>query len=274
MKGVAAFLVVVAASLLFQFKILREITLSEMVFIPAGKFIMGTSPEEAKRLSSNEEWVEEMFYNEQPAREVSLEAFYIDRYEVTNRQYKRFIDTTGYKQPSHWVNNTYGFGKGGHPVVAVSHNDAQAYAEWAGKRLPTEEEWEKAAQGGSSREYPWGEESPVIKIAGRFSLYRCNIRMAQNYDTKAVGSYPWGQSPFGINDMAGNAAEWVDTPYKPYSGNKHRDEDYGKGYCTIRGGCWFGESFYARVAARRGLSPSESDLGTGFRCAKSLNNKK
>jgi len=274
MKGAAAFLVVVAASLLFQFKILREITLSEMVLIPAGKFAMGTSPAEAKKLSSNDEWNEKMFYNEQPAREVCLESFYIDRYEVTNRQYKRFIDATGHKPPSHWVDNTYGFGKGNHPVVGVSYYDAQAYAKWAGKRLPTEEEWEKAAQGTSSREYPWGEEPPVIKIWDRFSLSRCNIRMARIYDTKAVGNYPWGQSPFGIDDMAGNAAEWVDTPYKPYPGNKHRDRDYGKGNYTLRGGCWFGESFYARVASRRGFSPSGSDLGTGFRCAKSLNKKK
>ena len=274
MKGVAAILVVVAASFFFQFKILREITLSEMVLIPAGKFTMGTSSAEAKRLSSSKKWEEEMFYNEQPAREVWVETFYLDRYEITNRQYKNFIDATGHKPPGHWVNNTYEFGKGNHPVIGVSYYDAKAYAEWAGKRLPTEEEWEKAARGTSEWEYPWGAEPPVIKISGRFSLYRCNIRTTQAFDTKAVGSYPWGQSPFGINDMAGNATEWVDTPYKPYPGNTHQDKEYGKGYYTLRGGCWFAEPFYARVASRKGFSPTKSDLGTGFRCAKSLNNKK
>ncbi|TKJ33572.1 hypothetical protein CEE39_03570 [bacterium (candidate division B38) B3_B38] len=269
MRGVAVFLVVVAALLLFQFKILREITLSEMVLIPTGKFTMGTSLENAKRLASVGKWKEEIFSNEQPAREVWVEAFYIDRYEVTNRQYKKFIDATGHRPLTHWVNNTYEFGKGNHPVVGVSYYDAKAYAEWAGKRLPTEEEWEKAARGTSGAEYPWGEEPAVIKMVGGFSLYRCNIQMAQTFDTKAVGSYLWGQSPFGINDMAGNVTEWVDTPYKPYPRAKYQDEDYGRGYYILRGGNWFGEPFYARAASRMGLSPSESDLGTGFRCAKS-----
>jgi len=269
-KGVAAFLAVVAAFLLFQFKILGEITLSEMVLIPAGKFTMGTSPAEAEKLSSSGDWEEEMFYNEQPTREVWVEAFYIGRFEVTNRQYKKFVDATGHKPPSHWMNNTYEFGKGSHPVVGVSYYDAKTYAEWASKRLPTEEEWEKAARGASGGDYPWGKEPPVIKIVDRLSIYRCNIRMAQTYDTKAVGSYPWGQSPFGIDGMAGNATEWVDTPYKPYPRSNYQDKDYGKGYYTLRGGCWFGEFFYARVASRRGFSPSKSDLGTGFRCANSL----
>ncbi len=270
LKGVAVVMVVVAAFLLFQFKILREITLSEMVLIPTGQFTMGTLPEEVKRLASVGKWKEEMFSNEQPAREVWVEAFYLDRYEVTNRQYKKFIDATGHRPPTHWVNNTYEFGKGNHPVVGVSCYDAKAYAEWDGKRLPTEEEWEKAARGTAGAEYPWGEEPPMINIVGGLSLYRCNIQMAQTFDTKAAGNYFWWQSPFGINDMAGNVTEWVDTPYKPYPRAKYQDKDYVKGYYTLRGGSWIGDYFYARVASRMGRSPSDSDLGTGFRCAKSL----
>ena len=274
LKGVAVLMVVVAAFLLFQFKISREITLSEMVLIPTGKFAMGTSPEQVTRLASVGQWKEEMFSNEQPAREVWVEDFYLDRYEVTNRQYKKFIDANGHKPPSHWVNNTYEFGKGNHPVVGVSCYDARAYAEWAGKRLPTEEEWEKAARGTTGAEYPWGEEPPLIKIVGGLSLYRCNIKMAQTFDTKAVGSYLWGQSPFGINDMAGNVAEWVDSPYKPYPRAKYQDEDYRRGYYILRGGNWFVDCFYARVASRMGRFPSESDFGTGLRCAKSLEKNK
>jgi formylglycine-generating enzyme required for sulfatase activity len=117
--------------------------LKGMVYIPAGDFIMGNDggfPDD-----------------ESPRHAVYLDAYYIDRYEVTNKQYKKFVRATGHRAPFHWINGNYALAEGDHPVVGVSWEDAQAYASWAGKRLPTEAEWEKAARGSDGRIWPWGD---------------------------------------------------------------------------------------------------------------------
>jgi formylglycine-generating enzyme required for sulfatase activity len=159
---------------------------AEMILIPAGEFIMGSPEGEGDD-------------DEHPQHNVFLNAFYIDKYEVTNAQYKQFMDATGHKAPGYWDNERVN--QPNQPVVGVTWHDAVAYARWAGKRLPTEAEWEKAARGIDGRKYPWGNEWDGSKwSSGSGSVV---------YKSAApVGSFPEGTSSYGVMDMAGNVWEW------------------------------------------------------------------
>jgi len=227
-----------------------------MVYIPPGEFIMGSSAEDIKHGADT---------NEFPQRKVFVDGFYIDIYEVTNVQYKVFVDSMHVAPPSHWINGSYPVGMDGYPVVGVSWYDAERYAAFVGKRLPTEEEWEKAARGTDGRKYPWGDS---------FDSRKCN-----NGRTLApVGSFPECVSPYGVFDMAGNAAEWVDAWYAPYprddshQWNPDHPEfkpDYGdKKYRVYRGGSWNNFGKYLRCARRGKAKPTERWNNIGFRCAK------
>ena len=179
-----------------------------MVEIPAGEFLMGDKN-----------------------RKVFVDAFWIGRYPVTNAQYKRFVDATGHKPPRHWQGNTYPADRATHPVVYVTWDDAVAYAKWAGKRLPTEEEWEKAARGTDGRMYPWG---------NYWEEGRCNTSEAGIGNTTPVGHYsPGGDSPYGCADMAGNVWEWTASAWEP--GSERR---------VVRGGSWDFNQWGARCAYR------------------------
>jgi len=163
-----------------------------MVLVPAGEFKMGSGPDEA--------WVNE---DEGPQRVVNLPAFFIDQLEVTNREYKQFIDATGWPAPQSWTKNQYPENADFVPVTSVTWWDATAYARWAKKRLPTEAEWEKAARGVDGRRYPWGDE---------FKAECAN----NDRDLLPGGTKVAGASPFGVLDMAGNAAEWTASAYELY----------------------------------------------------------
>jgi len=254
----------------FWFKIFQDTNLGDMVAVPSGKFMMGTESDSIEELAKISGVDKERLLNEQPQRVMFLQEFYIDKFEVTNNQYKKFIYATGYKPPDNWVNGTYPLGKGNYPVVGVSLMDATAYAKWAGKRIPTEMEWEKAARGDNGKEYPWGSSSISWSFLGLFSLPRCNIETSKKYGTGPVGSYIHGRSPWGAYDMAGNAMEWVDSVYKPYPDSKHWDDDYKKGYYVLRGGSWYTDRFYARSAARIAKLKEEKSLEIGFRCVLSV----
>ena len=144
-----------------------------MIFIPAGEFIMGSSLADLKNLAELDEY---------PQRHVYVAAFYMDVHEVTNAEYKRFVDSTGVETPDRWVNGNYPVGEDGFPVVDISWTDAVAYASFVGKRLPTEAEWEKAARGTDGRRYPWGDEFDVTR--------------ANNGDRlMPIMSFPTGKSP-------------------------------------------------------------------------------
>ncbi|HID22010.1 MAG TPA: hypothetical protein EYP14_06370, partial [Planctomycetaceae bacterium] len=136
----------------------RQADPAQMVFIPAGEFLMGTTSEEVQRLAKQYDVHPSVFASETPRRMVYVKAFWIDRYPVTNGQYQKFVDATGHRPPPAWRGRTCPKGLEDHPVVTVNWHDAAAYARWAGKRLPTEEEWEKAARGTDGRLYPWGDE--------------------------------------------------------------------------------------------------------------------
>jgi len=227
---------------------------NEMILIPAGEFIMGTD----NRLP-----------DEGPEHKVHLKAYYIDRYEVTNLQYRRFNNETHRRSPSHFRNRTFPPGKADHPVTFVSWEDADAYCRWAGKRLPTDQEWEKAARGSDGRMFPWGNE---------FDIKRANTplrwkKLSQFGDTTPVGAFPEGASPYGLMDMSGNVWEWTASWYTAYPKNKVASESYGERYKTLKGGSWFDCSFYncgisAPVFNRAFFAKKVKNDSFGFRCAK------
>jgi formylglycine-generating enzyme required for sulfatase activity len=227
----------------------------QMVLIPAGKFIRGSD----HRLP-----------DEGPQYMAETKAFYIDKYEVTNLQYKQFIDATGRKSPNHFRNRTYPEGKVDHPVVFVSWYDAHDYCKWAGKRLPTDIEWEKAARGTKDdRDYPWGDDFDVNKVNSPVRWKSLNVEG----DTTPVGSFEAGKSPFGLYDMAGNVWEWTDSWYVQYPGNNWPSENYGEQYKVLKGGSWWDCSYYqcgvsAPVFNRSYFKQGVKNSSFGFRCAK------
>ena len=218
---------------------------AEMVLVPAGEFLVGSN-------ESNDE---------KPPHRVYLDAYSIDKYETTNALYKRFMDATGPPAPSDWTNSR--FNELNQPVVGVSWHDADAYCKWAGKRLPTEAEWEKAARGTDGRKYPWGEQ---------WDASRANSTESKLGKTAPVGSYPSGASPYGAQDMAGNAWEWVadwydSTYYKNSPERNPKGPDSGTSR-VLRGGSWGRYAIYLRSASRSYSTPDKRFSDIGFRCAR------
>ena len=241
-----------------------------MVLIPAGEFQMG----------------DDDHADEQPVHTVYIDAFYMDKYEVTNAQYKRFLDATPQWRKSriaspyhdgdylkHWNGNNYPLGKGEHPVTYVSWYAAMAYAKWADKRLPTEAEWEKAARGGLvGQKYPWGNSIDSTK-----ANYNKQVG-----DTTLVGRY--SPNAYGLYDMAGNVLEWcLDTYDADFYVSSSRQNPISGGSAlkvtvnfskistaprVLRGGSWSTLSQSVRVADRTKGNPKLSYFGAGFRCVR------
>ena len=235
-------------------KSLRGENPNPMILVPAGKFIMGTN---------------DRLPDEGPQHEVDLKAFYIDQWEVTNLQFQNFINATHRRSPQHFKNRTFPEGKADHPVTFVSWNDADAYCRWAGKRLPTDEEWEKAARGTDGRIFPWGNEFDPGKANTPHRWGTAN----KEGDTLPVGAFEEGRSPYGVYDMTGNVWEWTASWYQPYPGNTHVNENYGEKYKTLKGGSWWDCSFYkcgisAPTYNRGFFLKSTRNSSFGFRCAK------
>jgi formylglycine-generating enzyme required for sulfatase activity len=202
-----------------------------MVLVPAGEFIFGANNAAA---------------DERPLRKIDLHAYFIDKYEVTNRQYKDAF-------PSH----TFPKGQENRPVVGVTHDTALACADKMGKRLPTELEWEKAARGVDGREYPWGE---------KFDRSLCNSAATARAEVCDVGRFRGGASPYGCLDMAGNVREWTIDWYEAYDGNLDIEKDYGQMYRVLRGGSFKTPAFDVRTSCRlfdRGTIKADD---IGFRC--------
>jgi len=171
--------------------------LPTMVYVPAGEFIMGSDEGDS---------------DEQPVHTVYLDAFYIDKYEVTNAQYRRCVEAGAYSLP-HSTDRYTDPNYAEYPVVYVDWYQAEAYCRWAGKRLPTEAEWEKAARGTEGRIWPWGNafDGSKVNSCDKNCPYDYNDASVDDgyADTAPVGSYPAGASPCGALDMAGNVWEWV-----------------------------------------------------------------
>jgi serine/threonine protein kinase len=221
-----------------------------MVMIPAGEFLMGRDDADDKA--------------ETPQHKRTLPAFFIDKNEVTNEQYLEFVKAKNYPPPSQWKDGTFPAGQGDFPVVNVSWNDARAYAEWAGKRLPSEVEWEYASRGTDGRLFPWGSE------------VRADAAVSKEIGLKTpqpVGSMPAGVSPFGVFDMYGNVWEWCENTFVPYPNSTYQIADSDKGLKMLRGGSYESEQSgkaQTTLTTRSAQAPTYKDPRLGFRCAKSV----
>ena len=213
-----------------------------MVYVPGGTFQMGRD--------DGDEF-------ERPAHAVTVAPFFLDRTEVTNEQYQAFIEQTDHRAPKHWKQGRYAEGTGRLPVVNVSWDDANAYAQWAGKRLPTEEEWEFAARGTDSRLYPWGAEwRENIANTEEINLHR----LAE------VGSYQASASPFGVLDLSGNVWEWTANALTSYDTGKVQDHNIK----VIRGGSADTPREVATATYRGAVRANRGYDKTGFRCARDI----
>lgn len=205
----------------------KKIFPADMQLIPGGYFFSGDEPN---------------------AKKIFLDSFLIDKTPVTNEEYQKFVKATGYHHPEHWKNGEPEKNEKDYPVYNVSWYDAEAYALWAGKRLPTEEEWEKAARGSDKRIYPWGD---------NFDVNFCNI-LRKNKHATPVKKYPLGRSYYGLYDMAGNVWEWTDTP-----------ADEKKSY-IIKGGSWSDNEKTAQCFYKTSELADKKYDNIGFRCAKDI----
>jgi iron(II)-dependent oxidoreductase len=208
---------------------------------------------------------------ELPQRQVYLDAFMIDRFEVSNVEYLRFVLGTGADWPKFWRENPFPEKAALHPVINVSWYEADAYCRWAGKRLPTEAEWEKAARGVDGRIFPWGNE-PAGWI--KSNIAHPGSKRGFKYPPLAnINRYDNGASPYGVYQMAGNVSEWVSDWFDPeYYRHSHDMNPQGPmtGELKVfRGGSWNEDPEVARSAGRNGGSPDRESYLTGFRCAKS-----
>ena len=270
---------------------------AEMILIPGGRFLMGSTGAEIdaqfRDTGLPEDWKKHTL-DEEPRHKRTIEPFYIYKYEVTNEHYKAFIDATGHRAPPHWKGKDFPAGKGRHPVVEVSWDDAQAYCRWAGTQLPTEAQWEYAArgpepaEGKSSRVFPWGDawdrrlSNNASNHAGKELTSAEDWKTWYEGDQKSlypltshVGSFPKSVSPFDIHDMAGNAWEWCAEIQAPYADQRAADapkdtpkNDAAKKLRARRGGSWANVALHIRSADRQPAPQDDLNLYTGFRCVK------
>ncbi len=221
-----------------------------LVYVPAGEFTMGSDANS----------------DEQPIQQVNLDAFWIDRTEVTNAMYARCVADHGACAPpsssgSYTHTDYYGNSEfDNYPVIYVDWHQALAYCAWAGRELPSEAQWEKAARGTDGRTYPWGNEYPNAN----FLNYNQNVG-----DTTQVGNYPNGASIYGALDMSGNVWEWVSSLYQPYpyDAADGREDLTASGSRTLRGSSWSNNVTYVRSAYRYRFVPTLTNNYLGFRCS-------
>ena len=273
---------------------------AEMVLVPAGEFVMGTAPDDIARLLRRHPKANgAILKDEIPKHRVFLEAFYIDKYEVTNARFQQFVQTTGYRTQAEregggkirtgaktWAqvpDATWRAPRGqgssiagleAHPVVQVSWHDAKAYCTWAGKRLPTEAEWEKAARGTDGRLYPWSNELDGTRanFCDRHCPFEWKDASADDgyRSTAPVGSYEGGKSPYGAYDMAGNVWEWVadwyDAKYYQRSPARNPSGPTSGTQVVLRGGSWLYTASDFRTTERAGVPPERRNENIGLRC--------
>jgi len=247
--------------------------LDTMVTIPKGEFIMGTD-----RARSDS--------YDHPEHRVTLPAYRIDKYPVTNAQYARFVAATGHRPPLHWVNGRIPAGLQLHPVTMVSWYDAASYAQWAGKRLPSEAEWEKAARGPKGLRWPWGNQMDSAKLNTYYNIG----------STSVVWRYKDGASDYGVMDLAGDVSEWVADDFEAYEGSDAPPEVFqgrigvantpqdramkvvdfvpvDAKYKVLRGGSWKSDPFSTANYHRNYSWPNYASDFFGFRCAADVPDK-
>ncbi len=241
---------------------------------------MGTDPEAIEHKYGHlDPRLRELLKSESPRHEVEVESFYIDKYEVSNRQFQSFLDARPEWRPDRiahrfhnsdylkdWKRGRFPEGRAGYPVVYVSWYAAMAFAAWAGKRLPTEVEWEYAARGGrQGAEYPWGDKPPTPRLA--------NYAESGIGHATAVGEYP--PNPYGIYDLAGNVWEYCLDEWRPDYQSRRGAPELAENWRevttrrVIRGGSWGGSAINLRVTYRDSHPPEGAGPHVGFRCVRS-----
>ncbi len=242
-----------------------------MVLVPDGYFLMGTDEFDdeghAMSLGLDKPW----YADESPQRRLHLPDFYIDKYEVTNQRYYIFTQATDHRPPRSWRGQKYPEGWENLPVNEVTFFEANAYAKWAGKRLPSEQEWEKAARGSQDFHYPWGNGFDFSKA----NLSRTPIPK-RDQGLQPVGSFPQGASPYGVEDMVGNVWEWVWDYYPPYPENSWDAKQYLGKRVVVRGMSFLGVGHFpkkgftkvmalkSRVSYRQKMHPIRRAIDVGF----------
>ena len=224
-----------------------------LVVVPAGPFLMGTTPQEVQALASAYGYHPSWMDGELPQRVVVLPAYAIQRFPVTHAEFAAFCAATGYPARPNWPGGAPPAQLLDHPVNYVNRADAQAYAAWKGLRLPSEAEWEKAARGVDGRAFPWGD---------TFDPFACQWNRdpaSPGPGTAPVTAHPSGASPYGVEDLAGNLGEWCADGPSPVT-------------AFIKGGAWISSEIVNLRAAARNMSGADNNpiKFYGFRCARSL----
>lgn len=229
------------------------------VLIPAGKFTMGRT-----KLTADDKTKmrPQILLDDRPAHEVALSSFYLDTHEVTHEQYAVFVKARKHRVPYHWLTGEVPAGLGKVPVYNVSWDDAKAYCEAQGKRLPTEAEWERAARGGlEAQDFPWGDKFDA-------KLLRSGVESGPG----EAGKHP--PNAFGLYDMAGSMSEWTaDYFERDYYAKSPTQDPTGPAegtYRIIRGGAWSDAPKRVTVFFRNWVRPTQRQANIGFRCAKSV----
>jgi len=236
-----------------------------MLYIPEGEAVIGTNPKEEASVPNSAGFARIPYTSEVPKRTVLVHGFYIDIHEVTFRQFKKFLDKTKHPLPAAWQEGINYEPLLDYPVTGVSWNDANAFAKWAGKRLPTEVEWEKAARGSNGSRYVFG---------NKFDQKKAGI---EHKTMVPVTETSLDKSIYGVIGMSGNVSEWTASWYKAYPGSTETENAFGEKYRVFRGGTWvlsgghrlFPE-YYFRPAFRGYSPPNEGLADVGFRCAKDV----
>ena len=240
----------------------------DMVYIPPGPFVFGTNKKDASADALSMGIPKPWYADETPQQKIFLKEFYIDRYEVTHKRYKKYIDALSAVPPPNWKDSNFPEGKENEPVTHVSWYDAANFCQWAKKQLPTEKLWERAARGTENRIYPWGNKLPD-KTRANFGNC-CFVQKGKVHNE--VGHYQKGNTAEGISDLGGNVAEWVsdwyDKKYYKKSAYKNPKGPKKGKYHVIRGGAWNSLPIYLRSSSRYGDSDGKDYYGIGCRCAK------
>jgi len=237
-----------------------------MILIHGGPFIRGSNELDREGLQGELGNKKPFYLDEHPERKLSIPAFLIDRFEVTNQDYARFIQKRNRNPPPYWKGIAYPKGEALLPVVEVNWYAARDYCESKGKRLPTEAEWEKAARGPDGNLYTWG---------NTFDATKGNVSAGGHGSIMMVGRFSQDRSLYGLFDMNGNVMEWTADWYKQYPGSDYESALFGEQYKVAKGDAYGNSGHYtlpifSRLPFRQNVYPEERFPFIGFRCAKDL----